>query len=135
MKRKLKVYSVSYASGMFRDNGYQNTEIYSEKKLKIGDFIVVEHIGCGLFIGQVLEDYSEITDYTDKEIKEYIEYRYIQDIDLTDYIAEVKKAERKKELKAEMEARFKIIDKEQKFEYYSKIDKEFSELYDEYKSL
>lgn len=96
MKRKLKVYSVSYASGMFRDNSYQETEIYSEKKLKIGDFIVVEHTGYGLFIGQVLEDYSALTDYTDKEIKDNIEYRYIQTIDLTDYIAEIKKTERKK---------------------------------------
>lgn len=34
-----------------------------------------------------------------------------------------------------MEEMFRAIDKEQKFEYYSTIDKDFKELYDEYKSL
>lgn len=136
MKRKLKVYSVSYASGMFRKGGYSETDIYSTKKLKIGDFVVVEHIGYGIFIGQVVDStFEDDSRVSDKEIRERIEYRYIQDIDLTDYMAEIKKAERKEELKSEMEEMFRAIDKEQKFEYYSTIDNDFKKLYDEYKNL
>ena len=137
MKRKLKVYEIAYASSMFRCNNRQITTIYSTKKLKDGDFIVVEHIDCGVFIGQVLEDVSKTNyeDYTDDEIKTVIEYRYVQDIDLSNFIAEKEKEKRKEELKQKMQERFKVIDEEKKYQYYAKLDDEMKAMYEEYKQL
>lgn len=139
MERKLKVYNVRYASGMFRGIAYGKQEqyIYSEKELKKDDFIVVEHIDCGVFIGQVLENVSDtdFEDYTDDDIKKEVEYRYVQDIDLSNYLAGIEKAKRKEELKTEMEERFKAIDKEQKFKYYAELDSDFKAMYEEYKNL
>ena len=82
-------------------------------------------------------DVSEIDyeDYADDEIKEEIEYRYIQPINLVDYFSEIDKKKRKEELKQKMEEKFKEIDKEQKYAYYSELNDEFKELYSEYKSL
>ena len=137
MKRKLKVYEIAYASGMFRCNNRQTTNIYSTKKLKDGDFIVVEHIDCGVFMGQVLEDVSKTyyADYTDDEIKTVIEYRYVQDIDLSNFIAEKEKEKRKEELKQKMKERFKVIDEEKKYQYYAQLDDEMKAMYEEYKQL
>lgn len=137
MKRKLKVYKIAYASGMFRCNNRQISNIYSTKKLKDGDFIVVEHIDCGVFIGQVLEDVSKTyyEDYTDDEIKTVIEYRYVQDIDLSNFIAEKEKEKRKEELKQKMQERFKVIDEEKKYQYYAQLDDEMKAMYEEYKQL
>lgn len=137
MKRKLKVYEIAYASGMFRCNNRQTTNIYSTKKLKDGDFIVVEHIDCGVFIGQVLEDVSktDYEDYTDDEIKTVIEYRYIQNIDLSDYNKEIENKKRKEELKQKMQERFKVIDEEKKYQYYAQLDDEMKAMYEEYKQL
>ena len=58
MKKKNKkeekyVYEVEYASGILRSNGRNNQLIVSNKELNDGDFIVVEHINCGIFIGRV----------------------------------------------------------------------------------
>lgn len=137
MERKLKVYEVDYASGMFRYNNRQSTSIYSTKELKVGDFIIVEHIGYGVFIGQVVMDVSKIDyeDCSDNEIKEELEYRYIQHVDLSEYFNEIERQERKEKLKAEMEERFKAIDKEQKFKYYAELDSDFKAMYEEYKNL
>lgn len=137
MKRKLKVYEIAYASGMFRCNNRQTSNIYSTKKLKDGDFIVVEHIDCGVFIGQVLEDVSktDYEDYTDDKIKTVIEYRYVQDIDLSNFIAEKEKEKRKEELKQKMQERFKVIDEEKKYQYYAQLDDEMKAMYEEYKQL
>lgn len=137
MKRKLKVYEIAYASGMFRCNNRQTTNIYSTKKLKDGDFIVVEHIDCGVFIGQVLEDVSktDYEDYTDDEIKTVIEYRYVQNIDLSDYTKEIENKKRKEELKQKMQERFKVIDEEKKYQYYAQLDDEMKAMYEEYKQL
>lgn len=137
MKRKLKVYKIAYASGMFRCNNRQTSNIYSTKKLKDGDFIVVEHIDYGVFIGQVLEDVSktDYEDYTDDEIKTVIEYRYVQDIDLSDYTKEIENKKRKEELKQKMQERFKVIDEEKKYQYYAQLDDEMKAMYEEYKQL
>ena len=47
------VYEVEYASGLLRNNGRQNQLIISNKELNDGDFIIVEHIDCGIFVGRV----------------------------------------------------------------------------------
>lgn len=134
MKRKLKVYSIEYASSMFRCNTPQITRIYSDKKLKEGQNIVVEHINYGIFIGTIIEDQTKEWE-NDEEVKNWIDYRYVQDIDLSNYLAKIEREKKKEELKKAMEERFKTIDKEQKFAYYATLDEDFKQLYDEYKNL
>ena len=51
------------------------------------------------------------------------------------YIDVVDKEKRKEELITKMEAKFKEIDKERKFEYYATLDDDFRELYNEYREL
>lgn len=137
MERKLRVYNINYASGMFDDTHYRENEIYSDKKLNIGDFVVVEHINHGIFIGKILEDVTDIyyTNTTDEELINSTYYRYIQTIDLSDYLNKIEKEKRKEELKDKMEAMFKNIDKEQKYKYYANLDENFKKVYDEYNSL
>lgn len=132
MKKNNKkyLYEVVYASGILRNNGRQNQLILSDKKLKEEQFVVVEHINCGVFIGKVVADRS------DEEYNlDYIEYRYIKNIDLSDWVADIKRKERLEELSLEMEEKFAEIDKRKKFEYYAQIDDEFKELYLEYTQL
>ena len=51
------------------------------------------------------------------------------------YIDAVDKEKRKEELSIKMEAKFKEIDKERKFEYYATLNDGFRELYNEYREL
>lgn len=131
--RELKVYKVEYASGMFNSKAYQTQYVYSDKKLEVGDFVVVEHIGFGVFIGRVAVEY--IDDRTDEDVLEDIKYRYVQHIDLSNYIDKVNKEKRKQELKLKMKERFAIIDEEKKYQYYADLDEDLKKMYDEYKNL
>ena len=137
MEKKLKMYTIRYASGLLRTDNYrQEQNIYSSKELQEGDFVVVEHIGCGVFIGIVVDDVNDAYEnWTDKEIMEDIQYRYLQPIDLSSYMDGIERAKRKKELKAQMTERFKQIDEEQKFKYYAGVDDELKVMYDEYMEL
>ena len=66
---------------------------------------------------------------------DYIEYKYLKNIDLSDWIKDIERKERLKELSLEMEEKFAEIDKRNKFEYYAQIDDDFKELYLEYTQL
>lgn len=141
MKRKKEakyVYEIEYASGILRDNGRQNQLIVSEKELNDGDFIVVEHIDCGIFIGRVKGTTLGKTD-SDLLQKSFdiedCEYRYIQDINVSKWWSDIKRKEKIEELRVEMERKFSEIDKKKKFEYYAEIDEDFRELYLEYEEL
>lgn len=136
-KNKLYVYEVEYASGILRNNGRNNQLVLSEIQLNDGDFIVVEHIDCGIFIGRVK---GATLGTSDNELLERFdiencEYKYIQNVDVSKWWKEIEKKERIKELKEEMESRFAEIDKQKKFEYYAQIDDGFRELYLEYEDL
>lgn len=136
-KDKKYVYEVEYASGILRNNGRQNQLVLSEIQLNNGDFIVVEHIDCGIFIGRVK---GTTLGTSDNELLERFdiencEYKYIQNVDVSKWWKEIEKKERIKELKEEMESRFAEIDKQKKFEYYAQIDDGFRELYLEYEDL
>lgn len=131
------VYEVEYASGLLRNNGRQNQLIISNKELNDGDFIIVEHIDCGIFVGRVkgttLGDAdNELRDRFDLE---NCEYEYIQHVDVSKWWDEIQRKERIEELKREMESKFAEIDKQKKFEYYAQIDDGFRELYLEYEDL
>ena len=135
------VYEVEYASGMLRNNGRQNQFIISSKELNDGDFIIVEHIDCGIFIGRVKG--LMLAKSTDKELFEKFfncniedcEYRYIKNIDVSEWYSKIQRQKRMEELQYEMEIRFDEIDKKKKYEYYAKNDDEFRDLYLEYTEL
>ena len=138
-KEKSYVYEIEYASGLLRGTcGRENRFIVSNKELNDGDFIVVEHIDCGIFIGRVIgitigeTDSDLLQENFDAEI---FEYRYIQDIDVSNWWANIERKRRMEELKDEMESKFAEIDKKKKFEYYAQIDDDYRELYLEYEDL
>ena len=138
-KEKSYVYEIEYASGLLRGTcGRENRFIVSNKELNDGDFIVVEHIDCGIFIGRVIgitigeTDSDLLQENFDAEI---FEYRYIQDIDVSNWWADIERKRRMEELRNEMESKFDEMDKKKKFEYYAQIDDDFRELYLEYENL
>lgn len=138
MERTLNVYRIKYASGILANRGgNQEQIIYSNEELKTNQFVVIEHSGYGIFIGQIIEDVSntDYEDYSDKEIRETLDYKYVQNIDLSSYFNEIEKQKRKEELKRKMQERFKVIDEEKKYEYYAALDGEMKSMYDEYKNL
>ena len=139
MEEKLKIYEVEYSSGLFRKQGRSTQTIYSDKELNIGDFIIVEHIDCGIFIAQVVEDETEnyyyCTEADNNDVRSGIDYRYIQHVDLTNYLSKIAKEKRKRELKEKMKEEFKKIDEKKKYEYYASMDDDFNKLYEEFKQL
>jgi hypothetical protein len=131
MAKKIHSYEVEYASGILRNNGRQNTIIYSTKKLNEGKFIIAEHIDCGVFIARVVKDVTDESYYD----KSSVEYRYLKDINLNDWIEEIDRKKRKEELEREMQSKFAELDKKKKYEYYAQFDDEFKKLFDEYSEL
>lgn len=131
-KEEKRVYKVLYASALLLGNrGRSQTQfITSHKKLKENQFIVVEHIDCGVFIGKVVQEVSSDTYSSD-----CIEYQYLQNINLSKWEKALYRKERLTELQQEMETKFVEIDKRKKFEYYADVDEEFGKLYKEYISL
>lgn len=137
-KEENYVYEIEYASGLLRTSGRENQLIVSNKELNDGDFIVVEHINCGIFIGRVKGTTLGKTDSDLLQKSFYVEnleYRYIQDIDVSNWWTDIERKRRRKELRNEMESKFAEIDKKKKFEYYAQIDDDFRELYLEYVDL
>lgn len=132
----LKFYKITYASGILNSSGYnQEKIIFSTQELEIEDFVVIESKGKGVFIGKVIED---VTDFIKEDIDDpydITQYRYIQKIDLSNWINEIEKKKRKEKLEQEMKDQFKRIDEKKKYEYYASIDDEFKKIYDEYKEL
>ena len=131
-KEENYVYEIEYASGLLlRTFGRENQLIISNKELNDGAFIVVEHINCGIFIGRVIGKVDN--DLLQRSFN--LEYRYIQDIDVSNWWADIERKRRREELRNEMESKFAEIDKKKKFEYYAQIDDDFRELYLEYVDL
>lgn len=130
MKNKYYLYEIMYASGILRSNGHQNQVIVSNKKLKKEQFIVVEHIDCGVFIGKVVQRLED-----DAYNAEYIEYRYLKNIDLKNWVKKIDAEKRYLELKEKMEIAIEKINKERKYEYYAEFDPEFKKIFDEYKKI
>lgn len=64
-----------------------------------------------------------------------MEYRYLKDINLNDWIEEIDRKKRKEELEREMQSKFAELDKKKKYEYYAQFDDEFKKLFDEYSEL
>lgn len=123
----MKTYEFEYLSEARLSNRHTN-EFTSTLDLKVGDCVIVEKKGRGIFLGRITEVYDCDcnTDYT---------YIGKAGEGVTAYIDALEKEKRKEELRTQMEAKFKEIDKERKFEYYATLDESFGELYKEYKGL
>lgn len=124
----MKTYEFEYLSEAKLKGSSRANYFTSAIELKVGDCVVVEKIGRGIFLGKITEvcEYGGETDYA-----------YVGKAGevVTAYIDALEKEKRKEELRAQMEAKFKEIDKERKFEYYATLDESFGELYKEYKGL
>lgn len=124
---KYNYYEVEYLSMCLVKGTVKTTIVKSEKELSVGDTIVVEKEDKGVFLGRIFKEM--------KDFKEKVEYRYVQNIDLKEYFAEIERKQRREELKKEMEKKFAEIDKIKKYEYYANLDDSFKAIYDEYKML
>lgn len=128
------VYAVEYMSTILSDRINRRAVIISaHKELNVGDTIVVEKKNQGLFLGKVISE-DECNDLTDV-CKSSDNYKYVQHIDLSAWYDAIDRAKKKKALEAEMEKKFKEIDKYKKYEYYASLDADFGELYSQYKNL
>ena len=124
----MKMYEFEYLSEAKLKGSSRTNCFTSAIELKVGDCVVVEKIGRGIFLGRIVDIDADDCN---------TDYAYIGKAGevVTAYIDALEKEKRKEELRAEMEAKFKEIDKERKFEYYATLDASFGELYKEYKSL
>lgn len=128
------VYAVEYMSTILSDKINRRAVIISaHKELNVGDTIVIEKKNQGLFLGKVISE-DECNDLVDV-CKNSDNYKYVQHIDLSAWYDAIDRAKKKKALEAEMEKKFKEIDKYKKYEYYASLDADFGELYSQYKNL
>lgn len=127
-EQEYRTYEFEYLSEVkLRDRRSTNC-FMSAIDLKVGDCVVIERENRGIFLGRIIGAY-------DCECN--TDYMYIGKSGeaVSAYIDAVDKEKRKEELIAQMEAKFKKIDKERKFEYYATLDDGFRELYKEYREL
>lgn len=134
----MKTYEFEYLSEAKLKGDSRANCFTSAIELKVGDAVVIEKIGRGIFLGRITDIYDCgcNTDYI---------YVGKAGETVTAYIDALEKEKRKEELRAQMEAKFKEIDKERKFEYYATLEgkhaaqaamhESFGELYKEYKEL
>lgn len=123
----MKTYYFEYLSEARLSNCRTNC-FTSALELTVGDCVVVEKKGRGIFLGRIVDIDADDCN---------TDYAYVGTAGkaVVSYVNALEKEKRKEELRAEMEAKFKEIDKERKFEYYATLDESFGELYKEYKGL
>ena len=137
-EQEYRTYEFEYLSEVkLRDRRSTNC-FMSAIDLKVGDCVVIERENRGIFLGRIIGAY-------DCECNtDYILVGKSGEV-VSAYIDAVDKEKRKEELITKMEAKFKEIDKERKFEYYATLEgwhaaqaamhDGFRELYKEYKEL
>ena len=93
---------------------------------EIGDTVVIEKEGRGIFLGRVIG----------KALSKDVEgYNIVMKADVAAYFEAIEKEKKRKELMGLMGEKFKEIDKLKKYEYYATLDKEFGRLYEEFKNI
>ena len=127
-EQECRTYEFEYLSEVkLRDRRSTNC-FMSAIDLKVGDCVVIERENRGIFLGRIIGAY-------DCECNtDYILVGKSGEV-VSAYIDAVDKEKRKKELMAQMEAKFEEINKERKFEYYATLDDSYRELYKEYREL
>ena len=127
-EQEYRTYEFEYLSEVkLRDRRSTNC-FMSAIDLKVGDCVVIERENRGVFLGRIIGAY-------DCECNtDYILVGKSGEV-VSAYIDAVDTEKRKEELITKMEAKFKEINKERKFEYYATLDDSFRELYKEYREL
>ena len=123
--KEYNYYAFEYLSeALLRSPRMGEAKTYEE--YEIGDTVVVEKEGRGIFLGRVIG----------KALSKDVEgYNIIMKVDVAAYFEAIEKEKKRKELMGLMEEKFKEIDKLKKYEYYATLDKEFGRLYEEFKNI
>lgn len=123
--KEYNYYAFEYLSeALLRSPRMGEAKTYEE--YEIGDTVVIEKEGRGIFLGRVIG----------KALSKDVEgYNIVMKADIAAYFEAIEKRKKKEELMGLMEEKFKEIDKMKKYEYYATLDKEFGRLYEEYKNI
>lgn len=126
----MKTYKIEYSSVMFTDDK-KHIYVNSNTNYKKGAYVIIYKKDKGIFIGKIAELDNSNNGLVDKD------YSIMSNItkDVEKIRITVENTKRKEQLAKEMEARFAVIDKEKKFEYYATLDDELKSMYTEYKGL
>lgn len=101
-------------------------EAKTYEEYEIGDTVVIEKEGRGIFLGRVIG----------KALSKDVEgYNIVMKVDVAAYFEAIEREKKRKELMGLMEEKFREIDKLKKYEYYATLDKEFGRLYEEFKNI
>ena len=101
-------------------------EAKTYEEYEIGDTVVIEKEGRGIFLGRVIG----------KALSKDVEgYNIVMKVDVAAYFEAIEKEKKRQELMGLMEEKFREIDKLKKYEYYATLDKEFGRLYEEFKNI
>jgi hypothetical protein len=101
-------------------------EAKTYEEYEIGDTVVIEKEGRGIFLGRVIG----------KALSKDVEgYNIVQKVDVSAYFDAIEREKKREELMGLMEEKFREIDKLKKYEYYATLDKEFGRLYEEFKNI
>lgn len=123
--KEYNYYAFEYLSeALLRSPRMGEARTYEE--YEIGDTVVIEKEGRGIFLGRVIG----------KALSKDVEgYNIVMKVDVAAYFEAIEKEKKRKELMGLMEEKFKEIDKMKKYEYYATLDKEFGRLYEEFKNI
>ena len=123
--KEYNYYTFEYLSeALLRSPRMGEAKTYEE--YEIGDTVVIEKEGRGIFLGRVIG----------KALSKDVEgYNIVMKVDVAAYFEAIEKEKKRKELMGLMEEKFKEIDKIKKYEYYATLDKEFGRLYEEFKNI
>ena len=123
--KEYNYYAFEYLSeALIKNPRMGEAKTYDE--YEIGDTVVIEKEGRGIFLGRILG----------KALSKDAEgYNIVMKVVVAAYFEDIEKEKKRQELMGLMEEKFREIDKLKKYEYYATLDKEFGELYEEFKNL
>lgn len=123
--KEYNYYAFEYLSeALIKNPRMGEAKTYDE--YEIGDTVVIEKEGRGIFLGRVIG----------KALSKDVEgYNIVMKVDVAAYFEAIEKEKKRQELMGLMEEKFREIDKLKKYEYYATLDKEFGRLYEEFKNI
>ena len=123
--KEYNYYAFEYLSeALLRSPRMGEAKTYEE--YKIGDTVVIEKEGRGIFLGRVIG----------KALSKDVEgYNIVMKVDVAAYFEAIEREKRRAEIANELEERIANLDKLKKYEYYATLDKEFGRLYEEFKNI
>lgn len=123
--KEYNYYAFEYLSeALIKNPRMGEAKTYDE--YEIGDTVVIEKEGRGIFLGRVIG----------KALSKDVEgYNIVMKVDVAAYFEAIEKEKKRQELMGLMEEKFREIDKIKKYEYYATLDKEFGRLYEEFKNI